>query len=88
MESTFKTTEEALKAVISSWETFLDGLEYDLDGHYPPNYVSRVDDMEKTINAAKATLKETNMENINESTKVTLTVKQLKRLVNEATVTA
>lgn len=45
---------EALWGVVSMWEIFREGMEYEFDGHYPEGWISRCDDLEKRIKAANA----------------------------------
>lgn len=48
----------ALEELIYGWDIFINGMEEDLDGHYPDHYQARRSDYEKRIHKAKAALAE------------------------------
>ena len=56
MKSSVQKIREALEKVISKWEMFREGLEYDLDGHYPNGYRGRCEDMEEVIQSVHTAL--------------------------------
>lgn len=52
-----KAMREALEAICNAWDTFINGLEEDMDGHYPGHYLARRADFEnKYLQLAKQAL--------------------------------